>query len=144
MAALQQGRFEEAEASYREALQIFLDIRDRHRTAITYQQLGMAAQEQGRFEEAEASYREAPRSSWTSTTGTARPVPIISSERSRRISGGSRRPRPATERPSRSSLSRISKVHHLLLRSSAWFSPSWVDTSSQRGPCWMPHSAGIG
>ena len=57
--AQEQRRFEEAEAAYRQALDIYLEFGDRHSAASTYHQLGMVAQEQRRFEEAEASYRQA-------------------------------------------------------------------------------------
>ena len=57
--AQQQGRFAEAEASYRQALDIYLEFGDRHSAARTYHQLGIVAQEQERFAEAEASYRQA-------------------------------------------------------------------------------------
>ena len=54
-----QRRFAEAEASYRQALDIYLEFGDRHAAASTYHQLGTVAQEQRRFAEAEASYRQA-------------------------------------------------------------------------------------
>ena len=59
MVAQEQGRFAEAEASYRQALDIFLEFGDRHSAARTYHSLGAVAQEQERFAEAEASYRQA-------------------------------------------------------------------------------------
>ncbi|MFG2109703.1 tetratricopeptide repeat protein [Micromonospora chersina] len=52
-------RFEEAEAHYRQALDIALEFNDRHSAASTYHQLGVVAEEQRRFEEAEAHYRQA-------------------------------------------------------------------------------------
>ena len=59
MIAQEQRRFEEAEANYRKALDLFLEFGDRHTAAKTYHQLGPVAQEQRQFEEAEASYRKA-------------------------------------------------------------------------------------
>ena len=50
---------EEAEAAYRQALDIFLEFGDRHSAARAYHQLGAVAQEQRRLEEAEAAYRQA-------------------------------------------------------------------------------------
>jgi tetratricopeptide (TPR) repeat protein len=55
----EQGRWEEAEANYRQALEIFLEFQDRHGAARTYHNLGRVAQEQERFEEAQANYRQA-------------------------------------------------------------------------------------
>jgi tetratricopeptide (TPR) repeat protein len=59
MVAQEQRRFEEAEANYRQALEISLEFQDRHGAASTYHQLGRFAQEQERFEEAQANYRQA-------------------------------------------------------------------------------------
>jgi tetratricopeptide (TPR) repeat protein len=59
MVAQEQRRFAEAEASYRQALEVFLEFDDRHRAASTYHQLGVVAHVQRRFAEAEASYRQA-------------------------------------------------------------------------------------
>jgi tetratricopeptide (TPR) repeat protein len=59
MVADEQGRFEEAEANYRKALELKLEFGDRRSAGSTYHQLGNVAQEQGRFEEAEANYRQA-------------------------------------------------------------------------------------
>jgi tetratricopeptide (TPR) repeat protein len=53
-----QRRFAEAEAGYRQALDIF-EFGDRHSAASTYFQLGRVAEEQRRFAEAEASYGQA-------------------------------------------------------------------------------------
>ena len=57
--AQKQGRFAEAEASYRQALDIYRESGDQHSAAGTYHELGNVAQEQGRFAEAEDSYRQA-------------------------------------------------------------------------------------
>jgi tetratricopeptide (TPR) repeat protein len=57
--AQDQRRFAEAEASCRQALDIFLESGDRHSAASTYHELGRVAQEQRRFAEAEVSYRQA-------------------------------------------------------------------------------------
>ncbi|MEU0548763.1 tetratricopeptide repeat protein [Micromonospora sp. NPDC005979] len=59
MVAQDQRRFEEAEAHYRQSLDIKLEFNDRHGAAITHHQLGVVAQDQRRFEEAEAHYRQA-------------------------------------------------------------------------------------
>jgi tetratricopeptide (TPR) repeat protein len=59
MVAQDQRRFAEAEASYRQALDISLEFGDRHSAGLTYHQVGMVAQDQRRFAEAEASYRQA-------------------------------------------------------------------------------------
>jgi tetratricopeptide (TPR) repeat protein len=55
----QQRRFAEAEAAYKQALEIYIAFDDRHSAASTYHQLGMVAQEQHRLEEAEAAYKQA-------------------------------------------------------------------------------------
>jgi tetratricopeptide (TPR) repeat protein len=57
--AQEQWWFAEAEASYRRALDIFLEFGDRHGAASTYHQFGRVARDQRRFAEAEASYRQA-------------------------------------------------------------------------------------
>ena len=57
--ALNLRQLEEAEASYRQALDIYLEFGDRYRTARSYLNLGIVAQEQGRLDEAEANYRQA-------------------------------------------------------------------------------------
>jgi len=59
MTAQDQRRFDDAEASYRQALDIKLEFGDRHSAAGTYHQLGRVAQEQRRFADAEASYQQA-------------------------------------------------------------------------------------
>ena len=56
---VQQQRFAEAEASYRQALDILLEVGDRHGAVSTYHQLGSLAQEQGRFAEALEATQEA-------------------------------------------------------------------------------------
>ena len=50
---------DEAEAAYRQALDIYLEFGDRYSAASTYHGLGVVVQEQGRFAEAEAGYRQA-------------------------------------------------------------------------------------
>ena len=57
--AQDQRRLAEAEASYRQALDIFLEFGDRRNAASTYHSLGSVAYEQRRLPEAEASYRQA-------------------------------------------------------------------------------------
>ena len=54
-----QGRWGEAEASYRKALDISLEYGNQHSAARTYHNLGVIAQDQGRWDEAEANYRKA-------------------------------------------------------------------------------------
>jgi tetratricopeptide (TPR) repeat protein len=57
--AQQQRRFAEAEDAYKKALEIKLEINDRHGAASTYHQLGRVAQEQRRFADAEDAYKKA-------------------------------------------------------------------------------------
>ena len=102
MVAQEQRRFAEAEASYRQALDIYLEFGDRHSAAATYHQLGRVAQEQRRFAEAEASYRQALDIYLEFGDRHSAAPPTTSSAWSRRSSGGSPRPRPATARPSTS------------------------------------------
>ena len=54
-----QRRFEYAETSHRNALELFLELGDRYGSARSYQQLGMLALVQRRLEEAESCYRKA-------------------------------------------------------------------------------------
>ncbi|HTC02751.1 MAG TPA: tetratricopeptide repeat protein [Xanthobacteraceae bacterium] len=57
--AQEQHNFEEAEAAYKEALEIYGRFNDRYEQAGTYHQLGAVAQKQGRFDDAEAAYKKA-------------------------------------------------------------------------------------
>ncbi|MEV4640353.1 tetratricopeptide repeat protein [Actinoplanes sp. NPDC049548] len=57
--AQEQRRFEQAEAHYRQALDLALEFGDRQNAASTYHRLGVVAQEQRRFEQAETHYRQA-------------------------------------------------------------------------------------
>ena len=54
-----QGRLEEAEDWYRQALTIEEELGDRRGMATTYRQLGITAEDRGRLEEAEDWYRQA-------------------------------------------------------------------------------------
>jgi len=57
--AQERRNFEEAEAAYKNALEIFVSFNDRNAAASTYHQLGRVAQEQRNFEEAETFYKKA-------------------------------------------------------------------------------------
>ena len=59
MVAQQQRRFAEAEAAYKQALEIYVEFNDRHSAARTHHQLGRVAEEQRQFAEAEAAYKQA-------------------------------------------------------------------------------------
>jgi tetratricopeptide (TPR) repeat protein len=52
-------RFDQAETSYRKALDIFLAYGDQHNAASTYGQLGVLAHDQKQYDQAETSYRKA-------------------------------------------------------------------------------------
>ena len=97
MVAQEQRRYDEAETSYRQALDIYLEFGDRHGAAGTYHQLGSVAQEQRRFAEAETSYRQALDIylEFGDRHSAGQHLPPARQGR-RRTSGGSPRPRPAT------------------------------------------------
>jgi len=57
--AEQQRQWEQAHASYQQALQIKIEFNDRYAQAGTYHQLGMVAEEQRQWEQAHAYYQQA-------------------------------------------------------------------------------------
>ena len=57
--AEEQRQWEQAEAYYQHALQIYIEYQDRYAQASTYHQLGMVAEEQRQWEQAEAYYQQA-------------------------------------------------------------------------------------
>jgi len=59
MVAEEQRKWEEAEGYYQQALQIFIEYKDRANQAKTYHQLGRVAQEQDKWQEAEGYYQQA-------------------------------------------------------------------------------------
>ena len=59
MVAREQRKWQEAESNYQQALQIFVESKDRYAQASTYHQLGMVAQEQRKWQEAEGNYQQA-------------------------------------------------------------------------------------
>ena len=104
--AQEQRRFDEAETTYRQALDIKLEFGDRHSAGqhlppARHGRPGAAAVRRGR---GQPTARPST-SSWSSATGTAPPAPTTSSAGSPRSSGGTTRPRPPTARPSTSSWS---------------------------------------
>jgi tetratricopeptide (TPR) repeat protein len=57
--ALAQGRWEQAEQYYQQALQIYIEYNDRYEQAGTYHQFGRVAEEQQQWEQAEKQFLQA-------------------------------------------------------------------------------------
>ena len=118
--AQEQRRFADAEASYRQALDIKLEFGDRHSAASTYHQLGRVAAGAAAVRGRRGQLPPGPRHQ----AGVRRPAQRglhlpPARRRSRRSSGGSRTPRPATARPWTSTWSsvtgtRAARTYHQL------------------------------